>query len=415
MAKAITFFFGSGADKDYCEEMPTGMGFISALLCNGQKEAREKMLGEHCARWQLITHNSMKFFLQTIYANKEDSEEIFGRDITEKCIRVYDPNDSESDDDKKDVKTYCKQWYYITNEAFDKIDNSCGFVPKTDVIKKFFLEKGQLFDTLDEKFNSLRFPTEVNKAKRVINAYTSIFVLMLSKVYKTNFAGTFQAAFELLKRPYQCTKQDSTTYYEVLAEYLSDRDTSNWNFITTNYTNLAEQCFSQKADGHAMVYLHGKLTWFEDLQNLTVYDITNEEECLLANKMANERMLMPFILIPSGVKPLVCVRQIEEFHKFIAALKESDQLCIIGYHFNSEDNHVNAIIGDWLRAEKKHRLIYFNWKGDVKLSKLKWMETFEIKENGDVADLRSTDCQIISISIDESNAIGKLKEFLDSE
>lgn len=144
-----------------------------------------------------------------------------------------------------------------------------------------------------------------------------------------------------------------------------------------------------------MVYLHGKLTWFEDLQNLTVYDITNEEECLLANKMANERMLMPFILIPSGVKPLVCVRQIEEFLKFIAALKESDQLCIIGYHFNSEDNHVNAIIGDWLRAEKKHRLIYFNWKGGVKLSKLKWMETFEIKENGDVADLRSTDYQII--------------------
>ena len=89
------------------------------------------------------------------------------------------------------------------------------------------------------------------------------------------------------------------------------------------------------------------------------------------------------------------LRQIEEFHKFIAALKESDQLCIIGYHFNSEDNHVNAIIGDWLRAEKKHRLIYFNWKGGVKLSKLKWMETFEIKENGDVADLRSTDYQII--------------------
>lgn len=179
MAKAITFFFGSGADKDYCKKMPIGKDFISALLHDDQKQARKELLGEECARLQLITHNSMKFFLQTIYANKEESEEIFGRDITEKCIRVYDPNDSESDDDKKDVKTYCKQWYYITNEAFDKIDNSCGFMPKKKIIKDFFLGKGQIFDTLDEKFNSLRFPTEVNKAKRVINAYTSIFVLML--------------------------------------------------------------------------------------------------------------------------------------------------------------------------------------------------------------------------------------------
>ena len=32
MEVAISFFFGSGADSDYCKELPSGKSFTEALL-----------------------------------------------------------------------------------------------------------------------------------------------------------------------------------------------------------------------------------------------------------------------------------------------------------------------------------------------------------------------------------------------
>ena len=42
-----------------------------------------------------------------------------------------------------------------------------------------------------------------------------------------------------------------------------------------------------------------------------------------------------------------------------------------GYKFNSEDNHINSIISDWLRKEN-HRLFYLNYKGNVDFNHLVW-------------------------------------------
>lgn len=421
MEVAITFFFGSGADSDYCKELPSGQSFTEALLKDdsNNRKIRKAFLGEQCAALYLLTYNSHKFFLQTIWNHRDELKvkKCFGEETIEMCNRLYDPEITVIDsEEKKKIDAYCHEWYYYVTGNPDKYGGERYFEPQIEEIQSFFWNEDLFFDTLDEKFNSLRFPKDSNRAKRVMNAYTAIFALMLSKVYKFDANDgnmTFRNVFDLLSKSYQCVKDNKLTYYEAVAEYVSAANATNCHFVTTNYTELAGRCIRHDARENGMIYLHGRLTWFEDLENLTVYDVTDSAERLCAEKAAEKKMLMPFILIPSGVKPLVCTRQIEEFHKFIEALRASDELCVIGYRFNSEDNHVNAIIGEWLRANKQHRLIYFNWNDNIDFKKLKWASAFSYLHNAEAKEVTSTSEQIVCISIDGSNATQKLKEYLN--
>lgn len=64
MEVAITFFFGSGADSDYCKELPSGKSFTEVLLKDDEKnrEIRKALLGKQSVSLYLLTHNSRKFF-----------------------------------------------------------------------------------------------------------------------------------------------------------------------------------------------------------------------------------------------------------------------------------------------------------------------------------------------------------------
>lgn len=89
------------------------------------------------------------------------------------------------------------------------------------------------------------------------------------------------------------------------------------------------------------------MTWFEDIKQLMIYDCADDEE--RKNIISNSKNIIPFILIPSGVKPIICSKQIKAFKNFIDVLNSSDFLVVVGYKFNSEDNHINSIINEWLK------------------------------------------------------------------
>ena len=59
MEVAISFFFGSGADSDYCKELPSEKSFTEALLKddNNNKEIRKAFLGEQYAELALTLKN----------------------------------------------------------------------------------------------------------------------------------------------------------------------------------------------------------------------------------------------------------------------------------------------------------------------------------------------------------------------
>ena len=75
--------------------------------------------------------------------------------------------------------------------------------------------------------------------------------------------------------------------------------------------------------------------------------------------------------IQSGIKPVVSTKQIEELYKAITYLNESDTLVVVGYNFNSDDNHINSMIADWLREENERQLVFFKYVGGSDEDKIK--------------------------------------------
>ena len=155
-------------------------------------------------------------------------------------------------------------------------------------------------------------------------------------------------------------------------------------------------------------FLHGKLTWFEDYRHLQFYDVNSDSDIPIS-------YVIPFFMIPSGVKPIICKKQLDEYSRFTQRLNSSNYLCVVGYRFNSEDNHINAIIGEWLR-KKNNRLIYLNYCSDnscLDLGRYGWASLFSKKEYGEEKvtpqtkfDLKSKE-KIIDIHVNEkkSNAV----------
>ena len=390
---SITFLFGSGADSDYCRSLPSGAAFSSALLTDQYKKQRQCISPGRSNHHSLVRPNSINVFLKTIEAYQSKAEEVLGKECVEKCINYYNSHKNELRDE---IHKMCKEWYSaITKENDSEIRN-------------FFLNYAAFFDTLDVKFNSLRSIPLNDNACRVVNAYITIFVLMLHALYviDDDFEWSWGSIFQLLDRNYDCltTPPQKLTYYQAVAD-----SNLHCNVVTTNYTDIAR--YVTKKD--STIYLHGKMTWFEDYKNLTIYDCCKEKERMLA--LENNENIFPFILIPSGVKPLICKKQIEEFHKFIGALSESDTLCVVGYRFNSEDNHINSIIVEWLRESGK-QLIYFNYDNCLHFSDIALFEPFsrcqvayDVQEGLTIPS--NTD--IIDIPINKATSISAFKCYLD--
>ena len=390
---AITFLFGSGADTDYCDKLKSGDSFSAALLKDSYKKERKQLLEDKSLQYSLVRPNSVNVFLKTIETYQTEAISILGQDVVSKCVDYYNSHKNEL---REEVHQMCKEWYSLITSG------------KEDCVCEFFFKYAAFFDTLDVKFNSLRKIPFNNNANRVINAYVTIFVFMMYSLYTfdDDFKWSWVNVFNKLEQKYDCllNEKKERTYYQELAD-----KNIECHVVTTNYTNIAEDVL-KKED---IIYLHGKLTWFEDYKNLTIYDCNKFDEKKLA--IDNQATIFPFILIPSGVKPLICEKQIEEFHRAIDALKQSNLLCVLGYRFNSEDNHINSIIAEWLRREGK-RLIYFNFNDDLDFSKYELFKNFNIIKicsNNMKKIIELHNYKIIDISINKDNSISVFADFLE--
>lgn len=391
----VTFLFGSGADTDASDKLKSGQSFAEALLQNRYSHQIKSITGFDASHFQLIYPGSQKVFIQTILAQREKAQKLFGTEIVDDIV-CYSYEKS-SDDLSKKIAGYCRSWYGILKHPeVESIE-----------IKNFFLQNAVLFDSLDEKFNSLRDVNYNSNAKRVINAYLTVFLLMFESLYDIplNFEWSYSSIFEKLRKPYDIDFSNGC-YYSILANSGID-----CNIITTNYTDIVN-AFADRG-GDDIVYLHGKMTLFEDLKSLSVFDcrtLQNTNTKLSRNNQFSNTI--PFILIPSGVKPIICQRQIQEFAKFIHALDQSEYLIVLGYRFNSEDNHINSIIAEWLR--RRHRkLLYLNYNGSVDFSTFNWADEFSVRtyEYPEDEVLRSNS-QIVNIKIDKETARSTFKELL---
>lgn len=421
----ISFLFGAGADADY--GICCGDAFRKELIKRKYKEYLKNIL-EGLTDNPLIYPQSQYVFLQTIYDNQDKANIIWGEETVKQAVQKYQGELSDKDK-KQEVREWCEKWH----DSLTKED---------DVEGKFFLRNMVFFDTLDEKMNALRYSHIENRGKRIINAYWSIYVLMLHEVYDMENLKpkefSLPKIFEFLQsgknRYNPKIKLCKPSYYRILNKHLGANLKKHVYIATTNYTPIMENVIDTerlcgKKSAGKIAYLHGRLNWFEDRTRLTIYDCVRKKQSKAALR-CNEKQfsLIPFILIPSGVKPLICDHQVREFHKFIESLDRSRILCIVGYRFNSEDNHINALISEWLKKKSANRLIYFNFcyydrdelNPSIRFNELMWIDqTMPIKRYSlteDIPDnmlLSSPETKIFDIYITQDSALQRFSDVLE--
>lgn len=119
--------------------------------------------------------------------------------------------------------------------------------------------------------------------------------------------------------------------------------------ITTNYFHFAEGYFENVA------YINGQLKNFEFPEELEVHDASERRAVF------KDRLFFPFIFGQSYVKPIIHSKLIVELKRMKDILDKSSILVILGYNINSDDNHINAYLHDFVHHKK---IIFVNNDGN---------------------------------------------------
>ena len=141
---------------------------------------------------------------------------------------------------------------------------------------------------------------------------------------------------------------NSNLYYSVIEKIHEKNDVT---IVTTNYTKFAEKMTDCKT-----AYLHGRLDLFEDVKTKQVAELS---------ELDDSKEVLPFIFIPSGVKPVVSLYQIKQYALALKAFEKSDVLCILGYSINTDDEHIKNFIAERMNNGKK--VVLFKYCGNLDL------------------------------------------------
>lgn len=144
---------------------------------------------------------------------------------------------------------------------------------------------------------------------------------------------------------FQGLKSPGNGYYDDLKKALS-QDFDSKMIATTNYNTLAKDIIEKE-----IVYLNGAIDIFYD-PYLNQLDL--EEN--FAKKPENH-FIVPLMFTQSGTKPMtsidMSIKYVEMYQKF----KEADAICIIGFGFNKDDEHINGILRTLIDRDEKRIII----------------------------------------------------------
>ena len=356
--KSIAFLCGAGCEGKGQIELPFGAGFKKdILLSKGIASLYEKINGQtgKITNGAIIDARCTNILYQTFSEHKKEKEQLSKKVL--KIITEYEnyrkSKDTLSEEKQKQIKLDFKELYKkLISDETETED-----VTKND--KKLFFENITLCSFSDELFNYLRLPdtykTEVGKIEKL---YFSAYKSIISSLYKKACGGDFENDYiknaptqikefrtkleeDLSDWQQKITKQvaDSTNlYYSTIREMCKKYDLQG-TILTTNYTDFAE-----KITGLEVAYLHGKLDWFENVK-------TKKVGALSSFKSDDE--IFPFIFIPSGIKPIVSLKQIEQYRIALDIFENCDVLFILGYGINSDDEHIQNFLNERLSKHKK--------------------------------------------------------------
>lgn len=211
---------------------------------------------------------------------------------------------------------------------------------------------------LDEKFYSIISPKiyGADSFWFVVSCYTRAYLKIISDIFKktnsqidynemlNNKKGTIDKVNTEISK---ITKMNKKTYYTLINDY---KERINAKIITTNYTSLVEQ-----ATGiDEIAYIHGKISRFEDPYYLKVYESKEINN--------NNKVLFPYMFLQSAIKPVIELKEIDEYSKMLNYLNNSDIMIIIGFSLNADDNHITSFVRSFLETKEVY---YFDYGDDL--------------------------------------------------
>lgn len=131
--------------------------------------------------------------------------------------------------------------------------------------------------------------------------------------------------------------------------------------VTTNYTPYGASIVD--CNNSRIACLGGRLSQFERFPEFEYVDYSNEDRDLEDNAC-----IFPYLLCQSPVKPVISIAQIDEFAKAARALRDADEIVVLGYSFCNEDAHISSMVGEALRDGCAEKLTYFSYWPDSNLS-----------------------------------------------
>lgn len=139
----------------------------------------------------------------------------------------------------------------------------------------------------------------------------------------------------------------------------------NYKAITLNYTSFIEKVLGQEN----VIYFHGGLNEYvrmdrrelndiDDFNNIDIKSFFNTEvrdnTKISDIPSEDQKHIIPALVPPLKIKPILSSRYIEIWHQASEWIKAASKIIVIGYSFNSADDHFNDI----LRQNQNGKTIY---------------------------------------------------------
>lgn len=369
---AITYLFGAGAEALY--HISSGAEFANDVVGDKYNTLIEKYIKDRLSKidknnfypkYKNIPFNEDSI-LKTIIRNEnlkkfnqeKNSKKSFDIDVDEKYKMVKD--------DKEERKKYLSE-------------HLSGYL-----------------GLLDEDFFTLIEPKPLgpNRFYRTIScyyrAYFSILKGLLGNELNEDILFHPKEANDKIYNICNKLFNEKESYYSILSKYINKND----YIVTTNYTPFC-QIIKEKnnLNDNAVVYTHGKLNLFESPYARCVKDVNEDNEM-------EDDIYFPFLLLQSGVKPIIESKQIIQYYNFINALNKSNILVVVGYSFSIDDSDIIAMIREFL-INKNNKMIY-----------LSYYEKTSEKDLINILRIKEEQANIEVVSIDENDCLIKFEKII---
>lgn len=228
------------------------------------------------------------------------------------------------------------------------LDKSKADETEEEKYYKKLIENFSYHGAMERKFSTITDPKNQGNTMfwSVINymwsCYFSVLLPILDKIIVVNDCGyrrnKYKYVLENLEYVSERVFEDKmfkffneTNYYTELKKF------EPTVVMTTNYTP-----FVMKTECKNTIYLAGKLNQFEIPNKFKIIELKD------GTNISDNDLVFPFMMTQAPIKPIVNPVQLKEYSNALKHLEVIKYLVIVGYSLSRADDHINAIINQYL-------------------------------------------------------------------